>query len=63
MNTYQDLVTVVELGPLETAIFCVLLTAILVFFTISARTGVGGEFVGFDFTWIKSILKDEGKTE
>jgi len=60
LKTYQDVFTVVELGAFETLLFCVLLTSILVFFAMSAKTGIVGEFIGFDFTWIKRILKNGG---
>jgi len=60
LKTYQDVFTVVELGAFETLLFCVLLTSILVFFSMSAKTGIVGEFICFDFSWIKRILKDGG---
>ena len=66
MNTFQDLVTVVEMGPLETALFCVLLTALLVITVWSVKTDVVGNFVGFDFSWayiLRRFRKHGGNTE
>ena len=62
MEIYEKLVTVVELGPIETAILSVVLFLFLFVLVWSARTGFGGEFVGFDFSWIKGLLKRDGET-
>ena len=65
MKTYQDLITIVELGPIETALVSALLTSILVILAWSAKTGIAGDFIGFDFSWIKRIFnrKRESKTD
>ena len=61
MKTYQDMITVVELSPLETSIFCVLISALLVIFSWSVKTDVAGNVVGFDWSWAYILRRFQKK--
>ena len=53
----------VDPNPLESFVICVVMLGLLTMFAWSAKSDFSGHFIGFDFSWVRRLLRRDGKTD